>query len=70
MNLLLPPRRAAEVLGVGERTVRNRIRSGAITNVVGNGRSDRGARHLIDMTREYGITKEDYDAWKEKGGAA
>ena len=55
MNLILPPKDVAKVLGCSERTVRNRIRRGAIKNVIGNGGSGTGARYLVDMTKEYGI---------------
>ncbi len=63
MNLFLPPKKAAYVLGMNERTLRERIRRGAIEHVVDNGCTGSSVRHFIDMTREFGITREDYDEW-------
>ena len=55
MNLILPPKEAAKVLGCDEKTVRRRIRRGAIKSVITNGCDGRSVRYLIDMTREYGL---------------
>lgn len=55
MNLILPPKDAAKVLRCDERTIRNRIRRGAIKNVISNGGNGTGVRYLIDLTKEYGI---------------
>ena len=59
MNLLMTPKQAAAVLQCHERTVCNRIRSGAIKNVITNGGRGNGVRYLIDMTREYGLERSD-----------
>lgn len=55
VNLILPPKDAAKVLRCDERTVRNRIRRGAIKHVIVNGGSGTGVRYLVDLTKEYGI---------------
>ena len=60
MNMLLTPKKAADVLQCDEKTVRNRIRRGAIKNVITNGGERNGVRYLIDMTKEYGIERSDY----------
>ena len=60
MNLILPPKDAAKVLRCDEKTVRRRIRNGAIKNVITNGGTGRGVRYLIDLTKEYGIEGSDY----------
>ena len=51
MNVFMTPKQAAPVLKCHELTVRNRIRSGAIKNVITNGASGNGVRYLIDMTK-------------------
>ena len=58
MNVFMSPKKAARVLGIDERTVRNRIRNGAIKHVFTNGGDGAGVRYIIDMTREFGITGE------------
>ena len=63
MNLILPPKGVAEILGVCETTVCNRIRRKEIVNVFQLGEGH-GVRYLVDMTKEYGISREDYEAWK------
>lgn len=55
MNLLVTPKEAAAILKCDEATVRNRIRRGAIKNVITNGGEGRGRRYLIDLTKEYGL---------------
>lgn len=61
MNLILTPKQAAPILQCDERTVRNRIRRGAIKNVIDNGCGigNHGSRYLIDMTKEYGMERSD-----------
>lgn len=61
MNLFLKPKEAAPVLGVNAHTVRNWINRGVITHVITNGVEGKGGQYWIDMTRQYGITKEDYE---------
>ena len=55
MNLLATTKQAAAILQCDEQTVRNRIRRGAIKNVITNGSEGKGIRYLVDMTKEYGI---------------
>ena len=57
MNLILTPKEAAKVLGCAERTIRNRIRKGAIKHVITNGSNGAGIRYLVDLTKEYGIER-------------
>lgn len=61
MNLLLPPRQAARVLGCHEKTLRRRILDGNVKNVITNGYTGNGVRYLIDMTKEYGIERSGND---------
>ncbi len=68
MHVFMKPAQAAKVLGIHELTVRNRIRSGAIKNVVTNGCEGNGIRYLIDMTKEFGI-EEVQDARNQSGAA-
>lgn len=59
MNVFMTPKQAAAVLQCDEKTVRKRIKRGTIKNVITNGESKSGVRYLIDMTREYGIERDD-----------
>ena len=63
MNLILPPKGVAEIFDVHEKTVCNRIKRNEIKNVIRLGEGH-GVRYLVDLTKEYGISREDYDAWK------
>lgn len=55
MHLIVTTKQAAEILHCSEATIRNRIKRGAIKNVITNGGKGRGIRYLIDLTKEYGL---------------
>ena len=63
MDLFLKPKDAAALLDMTPAGVRGMIRSGRIEHVIDNGGRGAGVQYRINMTREFGITREDYDAY-------
>lgn len=64
MNLFLKPKDAAPLIDATPETVRKWLREGKITHYIDNGGLGAGIQYRIDMTAEFGITREDWDAYR------
>lgn len=63
MDLYLKPKDAAPLLDMTVESLRRRIREGRIEHVIDNGGEGSGRQYRINMTREFGITREAWDEY-------
>lgn len=66
MDLYLKPKDAAPLLDMTVESLRRRIREGGIEHVIDNGGTGPGRQYRINMTREFGITREAWDDYQAR----